>query len=105
MAFKMKGFSGFKQIEKESPPKKQHNPRTYGVDPKRVEKIDTKRDIKLKKMNQGGDQAAEAREGQTPPKKSNVLDTVTVTPRMSMKREFKKLPPKKILPKPIGRKI
>ena len=47
MAFKMKGFSGFKQIEKETPPKKQYNPRTYGVDSKRVEKIDTKRDIKL----------------------------------------------------------
>jgi len=99
MAFKMKGFSGFKQIEKETPPppKEKHNPRTYGVDPKRVEKIDTKRDIKLKKANEGG--------AQTPPKQSNILNTVTVTPKMGMKMELKKLQPKKILPKPIGRKI
>jgi hypothetical protein len=106
MAFKMKGFSGFKQIEKETPPKKQHNPRTYGVDKKRVEKIDTKRDIKLKNMNQGGVQ--EAQKIETPSKQNVVLDEVTVTPRMGMKKEFKKLPEKpdkKILPKPIGRKI
>ena len=105
MAFKMKGFSGFKQIQKETPPKEKHNPRTFGVDPKRVEKIDTKRDIKLKKAREGGDQVAEAQNTQTPPNKNTMLNTVTVTPRMSMKKEIKKLPPKKILPKPIGRKI
>tara|TARA_R100001015_G_C4563211_1_gene122659 strand:+ start:39 stop:347 length:309 start_codon:yes stop_codon:yes gene_type:complete len=102
MAFKMKGFSGFKQIEKETPP---HNPRTYGVDQERVDNIDKKRDIKLNKMNQGeGDQVAE-RNVQTPSKNSTMLDTVTVTPIVGMKKEIKKLPPKKILPKPIGRKI
>ena len=110
MAFKMKGFSGFKQIEKETPPKEKHNPRTYGVDLKRIERIEAKRDEKLKKMNQGkGDQfGAEARKTQTPSKQNVMLDEVTVTPRISMKKEFKKLPEKpdkKILPKPIGRKI
>jgi len=104
----MKGFSGFKQIQKETPPKEKHNPRTFGVDPKRVEKIDTKRDIKLKKTKEGGDQIAEGQKVQTPPKKNNMLNTVTVTPRKTMKKEFKNLPEKpdkKILLKPIGRKI
>ena len=105
MAFKMKGFSGFKQIEKETPPKKQYNPRTYGVDSKRVEKIDTKRDIKLKKAREGGEAQIAQPPTRTPSKQNVVLDEVKVTPRMGMKKELKKLPPKKILPKPIGRKI
>tara|TARA_Y100001963_G_C6537314_1_gene333852 strand:- start:170 stop:595 length:426 start_codon:yes stop_codon:yes gene_type:complete len=92
MAFKMKGSpmqrnfpSAFKQIAKIPPP---HNPRTHGVNPERVEKIDARRREKLKKT-QGKKNYPEMQKPYSekegiPPQdfpKNILLDTVTVTPK------------------------